>query len=72
MCGAKKVKNILKRELEHQGIDCDIISDMKDYEMMALLSWMLSNLEADGDEIKEKAAECALRKPPAYLSLKIL
>lgn len=72
MCGTKNVKNILRRELRRYGLGEEIISDMKEYEMMELLSWMLSSPDADGESIKKKAAECALRKPPAYLSLKIL
>lgn len=72
MCGAKNVKNILKRELARVGIGEEVISGMREYEMMALLSWMLSHTEEGREEIIKKAAECALlheHTPPSYLNL---
>lgn len=67
MCGTKDVKNILRRELRRYSIGEEAIEGMKEYEMMALLSFMLSG-ERDRNDIIKRAAERELA-PPAYLNL---
>ncbi len=68
MCGTKRVKNILKRELARVGIGEDVISGMQEYEMMELLSFMLSDGDVGREEIIKKAAERKVA-PPAYIDL---
>jgi len=67
MCGTKKVKSILKRELTRYDIGEELLLGMREYEMMALLSFILSD-KPSREEIIRKSAEQRV-PPPAYIDL---
>lgn len=66
MCGTKRVKSILKRELLRYDIGEELIFGMREYEMMALLSFILSDKPSRERIIKRAEQRVA---PPAYLDL---